>query len=211
MNETNVGEQLYNNVYEMQSSDYSPSRRSFLSYGEESRIDSELRYLAGVDFGELDIKKEVSEEDKNEKNSPLQNRTVDPSNKEGYLGPYLLKQARDMISTTGENLQKALELALRAMKSFESSSREKSSLEFVMCLHVVAALNCRLGKYSEAIPLLERSIEIPDLDLEVKDIQALGEKGATRFGETCQKDHQPLLKKLLTGALGDLSLIEERL
>ncbi|XP_016504733.1 protein KINESIN LIGHT CHAIN-RELATED 2 [Nicotiana tabacum] len=225
-------EQLYNNVYEMQSSDYSPSRRSFLSYGEESRIDSELRYLAGVDFGELENKKEVSEEDKgqndekfgkinkifpaspkpvwsakgkkfsplqndsqisskpprsrsksfNEKPSPkklanskklnvasplaganFQNGTEDPS-KAGYLGPYLLKQARDMIST-GDNLQKALELALRAMKSFESSSKGKSSLEFVMCLHVVAALNCRLGKYSEAIPLLERSIEVPDLDV----------------------------------------------
>ncbi|XP_009769549.1 protein KINESIN LIGHT CHAIN-RELATED 2 [Nicotiana sylvestris] len=225
-------EQLYNNVYEMQSSDYSPSRRSFLSYGEESRIDSELRYLAGVDFGEMENKKEVSEEDKgqndekfgkinkifpaspkpvwsakgkkfsplqndsqisskpprsrsksfNEKPSPkklanpkklnvasplagvnVQNGTEDPS-KKGYLGPYLLKQARDMIST-GDNLQKALELALRAMKSFESSSKGKSSLEFVMCLHVVAALNCRLGKYSEAIPLLERSIEVPDLDV----------------------------------------------
>ncbi|KAJ8546331.1 hypothetical protein K7X08_018914 [Anisodus acutangulus] len=224
-------EQLYNNVYEMQSSEYSPSRRSFLSYGEESRIDSELRYLAGVDFGELDIKKEVSEEDKvhndekfgkiktypaspkpvnwsakgkkfspwqndsqisnkpprsrsksfNEKPSPKKfanlkkqnaamsmknekNGTEDPS-KAGYLGPYLLKQARDMISTTGENIQKALDLALRAMKSFESSSKGKKSLEFVMCLHVVAALNCRLGKYSEAIPLLERSIEVPDLDV----------------------------------------------
>ncbi|KAL3378845.1 hypothetical protein AABB24_004661 [Solanum stoloniferum] len=225
-------EQLYNNVYEMQSSDYSPSRRSFLSYGEESRIDSELRYLAGVDFGELDSKKGLSEHDKvhndeklgkiktypaspnsvwsakgkkfsplqtdspisnkpprsrsksfNEKPSPKRfgnlkklNATMsmkneknsnanEDSSKAGYLGPYLLKQARDMISTAGENVQKALELALRAMKSFESSSKGKSSLEFAMCLHVVAALNCRLGKYNEAIPLLERSIEIPDLDV----------------------------------------------
>lgn len=35
-------EQLYHNVCEMQSSDPLPSRTSFLSYGEESRIDSEL-------------------------------------------------------------------------------------------------------------------------------------------------------------------------
>ncbi|CAN4082453.1 unnamed protein product [Withania somnifera] len=242
-------EQLYNNVYEMQSSDYSPSRRSFLLYGEESRTDAELRYLAGVDFGELDIKKEVSDEDKvhnddklgkiispkpvwsakgkrfsplqtdsqissrlprsrsksfgekpspkklgnlkklnadtsmkNEKNSPLKNGTQHPS-KAGYLGRYLLKQARDMISTTGENLQKALELALRAMKSFDSSSKGKSSLEFVMCLHVVAALSCRIGKYSEAIPFLEQSIEIPDLD--VGQNQALAKfAGCMQLGDT---------------------------
>ncbi|PHT78164.1 Cytochrome b-c1 complex subunit 7 [Capsicum annuum] len=41
----------------------------------------------------------------------------------------------------------------------------KRSSEFVMCLHVVAALNSRIRKYNEAIPHLERSIEIPDLDM----------------------------------------------
>ncbi|PHU08655.1 Homeobox-leucine zipper protein HDG12 [Capsicum chinense] len=41
----------------------------------------------------------------------------------------------------------------------------KRSSEFVMCLHVVSALNCRIRKYNEAIPHLERSIEIPDLDM----------------------------------------------
>ncbi|KAF3676143.1 Cytochrome b-c1 complex subunit 7-1 [Capsicum annuum] len=41
----------------------------------------------------------------------------------------------------------------------------KRSSEFVMCLHVVAALNCRIRKYNEVIPHLERSIEIPDLDM----------------------------------------------
>ncbi|XP_047317761.1 protein KINESIN LIGHT CHAIN-RELATED 2-like [Impatiens glandulifera] len=42
-------EQLYRNVCEMQSSsEQSPSSKSFLSYGQESRIDSELRYLSGV-------------------------------------------------------------------------------------------------------------------------------------------------------------------
>ncbi|PHU13904.1 hypothetical protein BC332_15109 [Capsicum chinense] len=41
----------------------------------------------------------------------------------------------------------------------------KRSSEFVMCLHVVAVLNCRIRKYNEAIPYLERSIEIPDLDM----------------------------------------------
>nr|GLL26698.1 protein KINESIN LIGHT CHAIN-RELATED 2-like isoform X1 [Ipomoea trifida] len=233
-------EQLYNNVYEMQSSDHSPSRRSFLSYGEESRIDSELRYLAGVDYGEVEeIKKEVVIEEKgvgggggggsivsdrekaacedekfgkmntntnnkpnspakvNRKpnlrgsksshgrtsftrkmsssstnprklNSPQSMRKVgeDPAKggKTTYLGPYLLKQARTLVSL-GENYQKALDLTLRAIKSFEVSLKPNSSnLEFVMCLHVAAALYCRLGRYREAIPVLERSIEIPAMD-----------------------------------------------
>ncbi|KAK1359945.1 hypothetical protein POM88_044419 [Heracleum sosnowskyi] len=33
-----------------------------------------------------------------------------------------------------------------------------------MCLHVVSALYCSMGQYKDAIPLLERSIEIPDMD-----------------------------------------------
>lgn len=224
-------EQLYNNVYEMQSSDQSPSRRSFLSYGEESRIDSELRYLAGVDYGEVEIKKEVVAEDRrvegsiisdqekayedekfgetiNKPNSPAKingpspkpnprtksfhaktfNRKMSSTNprklntaqsmknndrrsaedpakgKPTYLGPYLLKQARTLVSS-GDNYQKALDLTLRAIKSFEVSSKPNSSnLEFVMCLHVAAALYCRLGRYREAIPILERSIEIPVMD-----------------------------------------------
>ncbi|KAI3452426.1 hypothetical protein Pfo_009091 [Paulownia fortunei] len=244
-------EQLYYNVCEMQSSDQSPSRRSFLSYGEESRIDSELRFLAGGDYGVVEIKKEVvsehnggdstpegnkvSKDDnlgdrnkvhpagiksisptqakklshlqltseasrkgslrsktlngrppngkqsvkgskklgaatsmKNEKSPPLvetkrQNGTEDHG-EAGYLGPYLLKQARDMIAS-GDNSQKALELALRAMKSFENSAGAKPNLDFVMCLHVVSALYCRLGRYTEAIPVLERSIDIPVMDL----------------------------------------------
>ncbi|XP_019161564.1 PREDICTED: protein KINESIN LIGHT CHAIN-RELATED 2-like isoform X2 [Ipomoea nil] len=225
-------EQLYNNVYEMQSSDHSPSRRSFLSYGEESRIDSELRYLAGVDYGEVEeIKKEVVVEDtgvgivsdrekgkcedekfgkmnnnNNKLNSPVKvTRKPNPrtskcshgrtpftrkmsssstnlrklntpqslrkggedggkGGKPTYLGSYLLKQARALVSS-GENDQKALDLTLRAIKSFEVSSKPNSSnLEFVMCLHVAAALYCRLGRYREAIPVLERSIEIPAMD-----------------------------------------------
>ncbi|KAK3000763.1 hypothetical protein RJ639_021565 [Escallonia herrerae] len=224
-------EQLYHNVCDMQSSDHSPSRCSFLSYGQESRIDSELRYLAGGDFRDVGITKDVvmvnkevgngapekengsptekvgkmkkihstsskpkpspgskSLHDrppsgkkngktwkkanvsflmKNGKDSPvggekLQNGTEgSPDGK--YLGPYLLKQTRELVSS-GDTSKKALELALRAMKSFENSADEKPNLEFVMCLHVVAALYCTLGQYSEAIPLLERSIEIPNMD-----------------------------------------------
>ncbi|XP_027358293.1 protein KINESIN LIGHT CHAIN-RELATED 2 isoform X3 [Abrus precatorius] len=79
------------------------------------------------------------------------------------LGPFLLKQTRDMISS-GESPHKALDLALRALKSFEMCANGKPSLELVMCLHVLATIYCNLGQYSEAIPILERSIEIPVLE-----------------------------------------------
>ncbi|CAK9169219.1 unnamed protein product [Ilex paraguariensis] len=117
---------------------------------------------------------------KNEKNSPsggvkLQNGTED-------LGPYLLKQTRDLVSS-GDNPQKALELALRAVKSFEDRATDKPNLEFVMCLHVVAALYCRLGQYSEAIPVLERSIEIPVMDESQKHALAKF-AGCMQLGDT---------------------------
>ncbi|KAE9612717.1 hypothetical protein Lal_00005991 [Lupinus albus] len=81
------------------------------------------------------------------------------------LGPYLLKQTRYMMSSGG-NPHKALGLALRALKSFEMSSENngKPSLEMVMCLHVLATIYCNLGQYNAAIPILERSIDIPVLE-----------------------------------------------
>ncbi|GLT31899.1 hypothetical protein SLA2020_066000 [Shorea laevis] len=234
-------EQLYNNVFEMQSSDQSPSA-SYISYGEESRIDSELRHLVG-DYGELEVTKEVVVENKEESNVSVSDLTLKkedvPGNKKASkknksqlsaknysqlqmeseastksspkskssheknpvarkptaavpvkkqrshgvlgarlqngmadpeagldnpdLGPFLLKQVRDMISL-GQNPQRALELALQAIKSFEKSANGKPSLELVMCLHVLAALYCSLGQYNEAIPVLERSIEIPVIE-----------------------------------------------
>ncbi|XP_071693162.1 protein KINESIN LIGHT CHAIN-RELATED 2-like [Rutidosis leptorrhynchoides] len=185
-------EQLFNNVCDMQSSDQSPSRFSYLSYGQDSRIDSELRFLAGGDFvvkqddnvGTKEIvsvdNKEVKEAalkcNKSPKSKTLSPNSRPPSGKKS--GPkkkneksspnedvaiYLLKQARDLLAT-GENSKKALELAQRALKSFESIEFEKANLEYVMCLHIVAALNCSMGRYDEAIPILERSIEIPNMD-----------------------------------------------
>lgn len=246
-------EQLYHNVCEMQSSDQSPSRRSFISYGNESRIDSELYHLVGGLFGDAEVMKEVvmmkNKGEDNEGNlvSEKENGSVDrrtgikdktqfaseksvpslqwkrPSHlhleSEGSpksnpnerppidkrrernlrkpngvipirkqknfasgvkfhngtedlleagldnpdLGPFLLKQTRDLISS-GENPQKALELALRAVKSFEITGNGKPNLELVMCLHVIAAIYCSLGQYDEAIPSLERSIEIPVIE-----------------------------------------------
>lgn len=238
-------EQLYDNVCEMQSSDQSPSRASFGSYGEESRIDSELRHLVGGEMREVEIMEEDDEvqkpkhkdthsnsdskeqslksissknskeasqlqagseatsksstkskspqekppldkrSDKNlkkpigggvstkkQRNLPVageqvQNGTED-SSESGLdnpdLGPFLLKQARDLISS-GDNPRKALELAIRAAKSFEKCANGKPSLDVVMCLHVTAAIYCNLGQYSKAIPVLEKSIRIPVLEV----------------------------------------------
>ncbi|XWS60726.1 hypothetical protein CRYUN_Cryun07bG0060500 [Craigia yunnanensis] len=243
-------EQLYENVRDMQSSDQSPSRQSFGSYGEESRIDSELRHVVGGEMREVEMMQEEEvdkPEDDSRSNSSskkgssstgkksgqldktqsasvksissgyvqkasqsqldseasikpsvkgksppekpsidkrkkktlrksntrvlsmkkgLQNGTEDASESglgNPDLGPFLLKQARDLVSS-GDNPQKALELALRAAKSYELCTNGKPSIELVMCLHITAAIYCSLGQYSEALPLLEQSIEIPVIE-----------------------------------------------
>lgn len=79
------------------------------------------------------------------------------------LGRFLLKHARDLISS--DNHRRALKYALRALKSFEKCSDGKPNLDLVMSLHVIGAIHCSLGKFSEAISALERSIEIPDVEL----------------------------------------------
>ncbi|KAG5039556.1 hypothetical protein AAZX31_05G035600 [Glycine max] len=80
------------------------------------------------------------------------------------LGLALLNQARNMISS-GDNPMKALELSLQAMKLFErAAAYGKPSLDLAMCLHVTAAIYCSLGHFSEAIPIIERSIEIPTIE-----------------------------------------------
>ncbi|KAJ8753615.1 hypothetical protein K2173_022856 [Erythroxylum novogranatense] len=255
-------EQLYENVCEMQSSDQSPSRNSFGSYGEESRVDTELRHLVGEEMKEIEKTQEEEEDQvnkpeddarsyssskkgsssggkmsgrldkvqststksvssktsnkashcppdaeassklspkgkcppkkplnakqngknvkranagvistKKQRNSPsggskLQDGSEDLTESKlnnPDLGRYLLKQARDLISS-GDNLQKALELAVRATESFELFSNGKPSLELVMSLHVTAAVYCSIGRYTEAIPVLQHSIEIPMIE-----------------------------------------------
>ncbi|XP_054790352.1 protein KINESIN LIGHT CHAIN-RELATED 3-like [Prosopis cineraria] len=108
---------------------------------------------------------------KKSKNSPIRslisqdqsrNSTESTSDKP-EMGPVLLKQARDLISS-GDNPQKALELALRAMRLFEKHADGKPSLELVMCLHVTAAIYSSLGQYHEAIPILQHSTEIPAIE-----------------------------------------------
>lgn len=214
-------EQLYDNVCDMQSSDQSPSRRSYLSDDNESRIDSELRHLVGGGMREVEIMEEEVREEKAEedissdsdkrenssggadsktqslstksasnlqmesectksspekKNGKIPRKATPPKKQRKFplagsesaldnpdLGPFLLKQARDLLSS-GDNLHKALNLALRATKSFEICANGKPSLDLVMSLHVTAAIHSTLGQYSEAIPVLQRSVEIPSLE-----------------------------------------------
>ncbi|ERN06591.1 hypothetical protein AMTR_s00058p00150340 [Amborella trichopoda] len=82
------------------------------------------------------------------------------------LGPFLLKLARDLIAS-GDNPSKALDCAARAARSFELCNAESPSpsLDLVMALHVLAAIHCGLGQFAEAVPILERSISIPDPNL----------------------------------------------
>ncbi|CAM8891237.1 unnamed protein product [Rhodiola kirilowii] len=236
-------EQLYHNVCDMQSSDQSPSRASFISYGAESRIDSELCHLVGVDARTVEKPREVLVEIRNEidevgtkkgnmkrvnndgsksvkktssmkakRNSPFRlinqacarsspgtnspnekiqvdkkqekdskkvnevvsvkrNPNLQPtgahnSNEAGLsdpeMGLVLLKQTRELLSANSP--KRALKLALKAKKAFEACAASKPDLDMVMCLHVLAAIYCNLGQYHDAIPILERSIEIPVLD-----------------------------------------------
>lgn len=79
------------------------------------------------------------------------------------LGPFLLKLARDTIAS-GEGPNKALEFAVRASKSFERCAVDgKPSLDLAMSLHVVAAIYCSLGRFDEAVPVLERAIKVPEI------------------------------------------------
>ncbi|XP_021767874.1 protein KINESIN LIGHT CHAIN-RELATED 1-like [Chenopodium quinoa] len=79
------------------------------------------------------------------------------------LGPFLLKLARDTIAS-GDGPIKALDYGIRASKSFERCAVEgEPSLDLAMSLHVVAAIYCSLGRFDEAIPVLERAIQVPDV------------------------------------------------
>ncbi|KAJ6426410.1 hypothetical protein OIU84_022093 [Salix udensis] len=89
----------------------------------------------------------------------------DPSLDNPDLGPFLLKLARDTIAS-GEGPVKALDYAIRASNSFERVAIEKSeepSLDLVMSLHVLGAIYCSLGRFEEAVPVLERAINVPDV------------------------------------------------
>lgn len=79
------------------------------------------------------------------------------------LGPFLLKLARDTIAS-GEGPTKALDYAIRASKSFERCALDgEPSLDLAMSLHVLAAIYCSLGRFEEAVPVLERAIQVPEI------------------------------------------------
>lgn len=98
------------------------------------------------------------------KKSPEKQLLLDESSLDNPdLGPFLLKLARDTIAS-GDGPSKALDYALRASKSFERCAVEgEPSLDLAMCLHVVAAIYCSLGKFEEAIPVLDRAIKVPEV------------------------------------------------
>ncbi|XP_058095851.1 protein KINESIN LIGHT CHAIN-RELATED 1-like [Magnolia sinica] len=99
------------------------------------------------------------------------------------LGPFLLKLARDTIAS-GDNPAKALDYAARASKSFERCAPDgEPSLELAMSLHVVAAIYCSLGRFEEAVPVLERAIAVPDLTRGVEHALAAF-SGYMQLGDT---------------------------
>lgn len=97
------------------------------------------------------------------KKSP-ENLIIDESSLDNPdLGPFLLKLARDTIAS-GDGPNKALDYALRAAKSFERCAGDgEPSLDLAMSLHVVAAIYCSLGRFEEAIPVLERAVRVPEV------------------------------------------------
>ncbi|KAG6407587.1 hypothetical protein SASPL_130579 [Salvia splendens] len=97
------------------------------------------------------------------KSPPEKNLLNESSLDNPDLGPFLLKLARDTIAS-GEGPSKALDYALRASKSFEKCAVDgEPSLDLAMSLHVVAAIYCSLGKFEEAVPVLERAIKVPEV------------------------------------------------
>ncbi|KAK9122184.1 hypothetical protein Syun_019801 [Stephania yunnanensis] len=98
------------------------------------------------------------------------------------LGPFLLKLARDTIAS-GESASKALEYAIRASRSFERCA-EEGGLELAMSLHVVAAIYCSLGRFEEAVPVLERAIKVPDVGSGAPDHALAAFSGYMQLGDT---------------------------
>ncbi|KAK4578059.1 hypothetical protein RGQ29_028261 [Quercus rubra] len=95
------------------------------------------------------------------KKTPEKVPITDSSLEKRDLGPFLLKLARDTMAS-GENPNKALDYALRASISFENCSGSGHGVELVMSLHIVASIYCSLGRFEEAVPVLERSVEVTD-------------------------------------------------
>ncbi|OAY75249.1 Nephrocystin-3 [Ananas comosus] len=87
------------------------------------------------------------------------NNSVEAGISNPDLGPFLLKQARDAMSS-GEHPDKVLHIALRAAKSFENSAGGRPTLDLVLALHLIASLHCSSKQYDEAISMLKHSVNI---------------------------------------------------
>ncbi|KAI3690385.1 hypothetical protein L2E82_48409 [Cichorium intybus] len=85
-----------------------------------------------------------------------------------------------------------------------------------MCLHIVVALNCSSGRYTDAIPLLERSIEIPNIDEGQKHSLAKF-TGCMQLGDTYSKcsetsktqyfEFSPIIRRLLASVFSYQKLL----
>ncbi|GJT72524.1 kinesin light chain-related protein 3 [Tanacetum coccineum] len=158
---------------------------------EESSNSHSPKYLKKVSRSQLGSEASSRSSPKSktpQKNNLLSKKTDNKSrkplidDKESDRGPYLLKQARDLMSSNA-NPRKALDVALRAKSSFEKSSNGKPSLDMVMCLHVIAAIHCSLSEYNEAIQVLEESIKIPIVN-ESQDHGLAKFSGLMQMGDT---------------------------
>lgn len=71
----------------------------------------------------------------------------------------MLKLARESIAL-GDNPNKVLDYATPASISFERCLDPGSELD--TSLHMIAAIYCNLGQFEEAVPILQRLIEVLD-------------------------------------------------
>ncbi|KAJ0041378.1 hypothetical protein Pint_28613 [Pistacia integerrima] len=101
----------------MQSSNQSPSRASYGSYGEESRIDSELRHLVGDIVREEEMMKDVVVEGKNKKESNSGGGEFTPKKVNGSIDRKVAKKGKKQNSPT--------KLSPKAKSSKERPSTDK--------------------------------------------------------------------------------------
>ncbi|KAJ6301960.1 hypothetical protein OIU77_016131 [Salix suchowensis] len=160
---------LYHNVGEMQSSDPSPSKASFLSSGEESKIDSELCHLAG-DTAKMEITEEVTISENTLDKKIRKPKAVFAWKKRGRsasaLAKFQIEIDQNLPQTAGVDNPDPGPFLLRLTRDMVSSG----------------AIHCSLGQYNNAIPYLERSIEIPVM--EDGQNQALTISGCMQLGDT---------------------------
>ncbi|KAK4781609.1 hypothetical protein SAY86_015711 [Trapa natans] len=124
------------------SSDPSPSRQSFESEGEESRIDSELRHLVGGEMREL----EIMEEDEVEKPG------------EDDIASVFVRLA-ELYNKTGK-FREARSYCENALRIYEKPLPGIPLEEFASGLTDVSAIYESMEELEEAIKLLQKALKI---------------------------------------------------